>query len=752
MLALRTRDENGRQHTILDARNHRWTSLYSDEGSGFGVLTFDLNRSVDVNHLDIGFGYKAKLSKHLRTILFDGKIYSINSAKSDAGDTIKVEVVGAMAVSEDDEIWQVFCDTRLDMWRTPGELPAGDYRPDSYSTGSNDNGLYLHPNSGTEILDGEQTRLRYDFPADEVAHRFKCDFSLALGAGVLFEGDVASVDLVNFRIYYDNDAGEDNVRVGMTLHNLTKGKKFEIVVLDRPTNYFQAAAASLLTGWEEDDELIVYGPLVRAQITDIAADVITYTDVLGEGNLANGQKISNINKKSVATIQSFNAGADQITVTDEDHLSGWAVEDIIIVGHALFTATMNGAASGTTITYTGEIGERSVSSVTASPMGWIVYNSDQDEFATVDDWTAASSFFDVTVAGDVSGWVDTDNIYIYAPVQVIVRDSAGTMVWPVSDAREGSIPHDRTTVNVTTTGTPDAFEIVMECLVDGEFPGETIFALFSSTRVYSTEDDVTAADVARYALGIMSVAGHGWDSSELDIETSLEKIVEPTYFEFETVRAALTMVCRPGNTNDDAYAWGIRLDDRSRFFLETQSPDDVNYIVQGAAPIQASLDGKVGDSVQQVRARYTGKLGYEQVTDWVTDTDAYFAGSYRRKAINLDTADTDTEALALVQIYLDDNKAAKQSSRFSVRDGAVFTRLGMPVAIEEVKARGGSVIIKGWRFGEAGDDSLGILRRTKKQIVAVEIDYENRTASLSPAGVRSTFTFLMGELSRISAK
>ena len=437
-------------------------------------------------------------------------------------------------------------------------------------------------------------------------------------------------------------------------------------------------------------------------------------------------------------------------MTDEDHVVGWAVEDIIIIGHALFTATMNGAASGTTITYTGEIGERFVS----SDDGWTVYNADQDEFATVDDggWAVGSSQFDVTDSGDVSAWANTDSIYIYAPIQVIVRDSAGAMVWPTSDAREGSIPHDRTAVNVTTTGTPDAFEIVMETLVDGEFPGESIFALLSSTRVYSTEDDVTAALVASYALGIMSASGHGWDSSELDIETALEKIVEPTYFEFETVKAALTAVCAPGNSNDDSYAWGIRLDDRARFFLETQSPDVVNYIVRGAAPIQASLDGKVGDSVQQVRARYTDKLGYEQVTDWVTDADAYFSGNYRRETISLDTADTEEEALTLAQIYLDDNKAAKQSSRFSVQEGGVFTRLGMPVAVEEVKARGGSVVIKGWRFGEAGNASLGILRRIKEQVVAVEIDYENRTASLSPAGVRSTFAFLMGELSRISAK
>ena len=98
------------------------------------------------------------------------------------------------------------------------------------------------------------------------------------------------------------------------------------------------------------------------------------------------------------------------------------------------------------------------------------------------------------------------------------------------------------------------------------------------------------------------------------------------------------------------------------------------------------------------------------------------------------------------------DSAAKRSSRFSVRDGSVFTPLGMPVPIEEVKAKGGSVVIKGWRFAEAGDDSLSVIRRIKEQMVQVEIDYENRTANLSPAGARSTFAFLMGELSRISAK
>lgn len=745
MLALETYDANDAQFIVVDAKGLQWSTHYGENGGGFGYLRFSLPREIGSSYLDIEYGYRVILRKYLSTTLFDGQIRSIEEVSSPDGDAINITCLGWPIVAEDDEILRAFCDKRLNEWMMDSEIPLDEFRPDLYSFGTNGLGLFAHPCNNDEILAEQFTETIYDFFPDEVAERVKCDFSAVLGAGIAFDGTISTVDDVAGTVVYANDAGEGNVEAGMTLQNITQIRTATVQGIVVGTNTITVETPSSLTGWAVNDELSVIGPLFRAQISGIAADVITYTGEVAEDNLANGQTLANITKKSVATIQAFNLGANTITVTNVDHIDGWENNDVIMVGTSLFYGVITGKA-GQTISYGSDIGER----VVDVDISWVMYNETEDEFATVDSWPGTGQVT-LDAGDDLTNWTNGDVIRIYTPIQFGIYDSDDVLVWPATDAREGAIPHDRTTVNELTAGAPTGFKIRATCLVSGTF-AETTFAQLSELRVYSTEDDVTAEMLAKYTLGILSAAGHDWDTDEDDIE-AITKVLEPMVFETSSPKEALSWAASFEDGSDNLVAWGIRLDDRKRFYLETQDLDTINYVVRRTAPMEASMGGDIQETAQQVRAIYTDKLGEQQFTAWQIDTDAYFAGHYRRKSIRLDSVDDDDEATTLATQFLDESKDAKRSARYVVHDGAVFTQAGARVPIDEVKALGSLIMIEDWRAVESGASSTD-LRNTWaiEQIIGVEVDYDAGTASMIPASARSSFASYMSEIARIKSK
>jgi hypothetical protein len=774
-LSLETEDSTGLQHLIEDYLCLQWSTHYGENGGGYGYLRFSLPRDIGHDYLDIGYGYRIILRKYLGTILFDGQIRQIDEGSGPDEDSINITALGWSIVAEDDETLRAFCDMRLNLWRTPQELPAVPeayipgfrvmqdplppgsgvpiggllYRPDLFSANAGAVGLFLHPNTNANITAGDYTIMEYEFFPGETAERFKCELSMLLGTGVVFNGEVQSVSGV--RVYYKNGVGDGSVGAGMSLYNLTQGKNIAITGTDMFLDYIRVESEAAIEDWEEDDVLYVPGPLFGAQINDITGNVITYTDPIGEHNLNTAWPISNLTKRSMATILAYNTAIDTITVTDANDIRSWEAGDFIVIGTSMWYAEINGAPAGAVITYDTDLGTPVVSSDT----DWVLVNMSKSpvEYATVSGWDTTSNQVTVSDAADIAGWANNEALRIFTPLAFSVYDSGGNIIWPTSDPREGAIPRNRTAINVTKTGdgaTPN-FTIRATVFVSGAF-GETSFINLDEVRAYSVQDDVTTEMLAQYVVGLLSASGHDWDNSEDDIE-SITKIIEPMVFELTTPKEAMTWACQFGDGGGSRVAWGIRLDERIRFYLETQVLNRVDYVIRRTAPIEITLGGDIMESWQQVRAIFDNVLGERQYTDWISDSDAYFTDHYRRKSLRLDTVNDPDEAESLARQWLSENKEAKQSARYTAHDGSVFTKYGAPIPIEEVQALGGLVMIEDWRSVEAGISATD-LRNTwaVEQIVGVEIDYDAGTAHLIPASAKSSFEQYMSEIARIRAK
>jgi hypothetical protein len=823
MPELETYDADGNQYIILDATGLQTSSHYGESGGGFGYLKFRLRRPASHENKDIGYGYRVIWRKYKNTYKFDGLIRKIEDISAESTEEVSISAFGMLSIASDDEFLRAYCDKRLSLWKPPSELPKGNFKPNFYSTGSNEVGLYLHPNNGTIIQSNQRTELGYNFYQQETAQRLKVDLSMVLGNGIVFHAQVnpafsaqidtptppsaitytadsgednidigdtlknttrnqtavvatittgtntmtfSSGDITTWEsgdniqilfsgdeMFYDGDSGEDDIYAGMVLWNLTKDREAEITQVYRPDNRITVESAGLLVGWEEDDDVYVAGPLFWAQIEDIVGPVITYTEEIAEGNLSGTPTLINLSKKAIATVASSDTGANTITVSDEDHIDGWDITDVIIIVTSMFYATIASVAddldgSGTvTWTLNSDIG----TPVVSSDVGWVLYNEDLDEFATVDGWTVGSREIGVDTWSEISGWSATEVIRIYTPYRVALHQTDGTRLWPVSDVREGAIPRNRYAINVEPDNeTSTSFHILFRVFISG-VGGESSFAQLSNVRAYSTDQPVTASMLASEAVTMLSQSGHGLSSSEDDVETSIYEI-EPMVFEYMSPAEAMAWACKFGDKLGSKFAWGIRMDDRQRLYLETQDLDRVDYIVRRTGPMRAAVVGDIGDSLQIVRASYTDKLGISRATYWISDVSAYWQEYFRRGTIPAEGVDTHDEAMVIAQLYLNENAAQRKSGKFTVEEGSIFNTQGVPVAIDELRAKGGLVMIEEWRSVDAAGGSADLRSWTVEQIVAVEIDHGSKTANLTPASPKSDLETYLANLARMASR
>jgi hypothetical protein len=573
-----------------------------------------------------------------------------------------------------------------------------------------------------------------------------------------------NIEVNEGRIKYINESGLDTaLEADMVLWNFTQDKQVTIYAVDAANDLIQAEEKSYFSGWEAGDDIFVSGPAFYGVVSDVTGAVVTYETAteIGEGNIATSWPISNISKKSIAEVQSNDTGADTITVTDAGDVESWEEGDVIVQGVSLFYATVANTNYGTggdgdgtgTLEWTAssDLGTRIVSVTT----GWVLYNQTRDSYATVDGWNVASRYIGVDDYTDMNGWTNGDIIRIYTPVRISIHDSADNRIWPAADERQGAIPHHETSIDVTKSGDGDTptFTIRMTTFVDGSFD-ESTFALLNDVRVYSTQSTVTTEYLAQQVATDLSAAGHGWDNSQEDIE-SITKVLEPMFFEYQSYREAMVWACGFGNVSGNRIAWGIRMDDRGRFFLETMDLDAVDYLVRrGNLPMEASVGGTVQESYQGLRGRYRDILGEQQVTDWQwSPTSAYFGDRYRRGSVDLEGVDNETDADALVAVRLEEIQNPQKRSRYRVMDGAIFTPWGAPVPFDEVKATGRLMRIEDWRSVEAGRSSSDLRNSwTTEQIVGVQVDYESRSVELIPGSAKSTFERMLAELARINLR
>ena len=488
-------------------------------------------------------------------------------------------------------------------------------------------------------------------------------------------------------------------------------------------------------------------PRFIAKILSISGAVIMYTEPLGEGNLETWE-ITNASKRAKADISSHAAGSDTITVTDEDDLDGWTPGDVVYIGQYLFWSTLSANAAGAILSFNQP---NNCDDTVRYAVGWALRNITQGEWATVDQWNwdgIVAGTITVTVAGDIAGWITNDEIAIYGPFKFDVRDSADVVLWP-TDWRVGTSPQTSLDISELTTGSPTGFKLRMTCYVAGATTNDQFWWAAKDLKVYSTESIVTASMLAEEAVDILSVSGHGLSDEVGDIEAST-KVLEPMVFEFQSIAQALSWACGYGDGNSNLFAWGIRLTDEKKLFLETQDKATIDYVVRRDGPTTITANGDLQKSLQQVRAIYTDRTGEQKLTGWIYDEGFYFEGKYRRKSIRLSNVDSEEEANELTQLYLDENKEPGRTTRYSVGTGSVFTEAGLQIPIDEIVATGRVSAIEDWRSVETGVSGTDLRDYwTREQIVLVEVNHDAGTATLTPAGQKTAFDAYMAELARI---
>lgn len=493
-------------------------TMYGEEGSGYTFCSFEIPLSeVDGPPL---LGNDITVTLYISTVLFFGTIRETEEISEEGRDLVRIIAGGYLMAAEDDEFLRAFCNTDSSRWKVPSELPGLTFRPDLFTSGTYNRGLYLHANNDAVIASGQYTHTEFEFFDGEVAKRLRTNLSINLGRGIIFDGTVASVSGAD--LVYANDSGEALVRANMVIYNASKEQSATIQSINTSTNTITVTEATAISSWDTPDEIVVAGPLFWAGVSDISSDTITYTEDVGEDNLAAGELLQNMTNKQVAEIASFSAISNTITVTDENAIVDWGEGDLIALCTSLFYAEVASVASdgdgSGTITYSSPRGERVVDGQT----GFVLYNETRDEFATVDAWSIGTNQVGVATYSEVSAWSASDVLRIYAPMRAWVRDSVGAQLWPASDWREGAIKQNARAVDVTTSGSPTKFMVRLESYLPGKFD-ESAFVTCGNLRAYS--DDVPIIDatfIARKVIELLSTSAHGWDSSTWDVWATLE--------------------------------------------------------------------------------------------------------------------------------------------------------------------------------------------------------------------------------------
>lgn len=874
-------DYGGQQRVISDAKGIKFSNHYGADGSGYGYLKFDLERDIGVAHSDVGFGYRVKIRKGFK-VIYDGMIREIGEATREGIGTISVSAVGYIIAAEDaPEILRNFCNVDLSKWEAD-QIPGSSFQPQNYATSSGEDGLIL--NATTQLVEANTyTELKFDFWPGEIAERLKCDVYMNLGNGVtfdgdvdygvIFDGDVLSIDGPNKYVFYKNNSTDSVISVGMTLYNVTQDLSNVITAVDASLDritvttdpaawnaddeiyirnaLFSATISSVasqvitygsdtgeqnisnssvlknitrdeaavvssfdtaldtitVTGdisswvgtdsiaielagiqsstylfyknnsdetkivsgmvvtnisknisttidsvdttlnrikctsspssWVVDDIMFVPGPLFTANVVSVAGSVITYTNETGEGNISTAYELVNLTKKDSSGISSNDTGADTITASGD--VSSWALNDVIIIPAPLFQATVS-TVSSTQITFTGEAGLRIVNSDT----GWVLHNITEDAVATVASWTAPDKL-DVAVAGEISTWTG-DTVYIYTPYSVDLRDSNDDILWP-SDWRLGAVSGLTSGINVTTTGSPTGLKVRFGSYMAGS-GNERSFAKIESVKAYSTLSDITMETLAKAMLTDLAVLGI--DSSESDI-AAITKVIEPSVFEFKDIKEALTETAKFGSQNSSRVAWGLRLNDAKKFFVE-EFPADIGYtLIKEGDRSDVEVTADLGESVQRLRGVYTNALGEQVIMDWLEDTTAYYGSYYVSRTESLSNIDNDTDAQAYLQLILGEDATPPIASSYTVRGEAVRDVYGNVIPFDEVVANGKYIEVEDFRAAITGSQVSDLSGNwVRDRLVAVEIDIDAETVKLTPGQARKTFEVYMAELSRIA--
>jgi hypothetical protein len=191
-ITLTSIDILSQQHDIVDASDITFSNHYSDEGSGFGFLSFSLRRKYGVDYNDIGFGYEIRLTKGLKVFLFNGVITKIEEQNSDS---FNVYAVGKATLLSFDILNFILSDARVNRWLTAC-TSRGSYRPDKFDHSLNwteivnegapeeeeisYDGIEIVPRRGVDFNAEDYYYIRYRFEFGETAKRLRGTYKISL--------------------------------------------------------------------------------------------------------------------------------------------------------------------------------------------------------------------------------------------------------------------------------------------------------------------------------------------------------------------------------------------------------------------------------------------------------------------------------------------------------------------------------------------------------------------------------------------
>ena len=628
---------------------------------------------------------------------------------------MEVSCLGYVSLLKNIEIYDFVGDNRVDRWGTVSEVPKGLYRPDLFNVSSGDGLVSIAPNA-TDDESGrsnEYTDIVYSSEID--IERFDFDYSVSFRGGRIFEANIVSFPS-STEFVYDDSVNNQVLRVGMEIFNTVEGSSVIVVAHDSGTKTVEVSED--ISTWNTTDEVISgSSPFSGEVLLSTGNTVITYSQDIGEDNLASGDLIVNTTKREMATIDTVNTSTNMITFTKN---VSWTYQDVIFKTTPLFSMLINGSVSGTNVPYDTEIGV----DVVSSDAGWIIYNQTRDDFCAVASWSAGS--FDATLSGDVSSWANNDQLVGYQPYKVQILNDGGSVIWPNSN--ETSKLQESDSVSLTSLSTR-SITIRYQNYIKGSGTDENFFAF--SPKVYTVNSGSTQEEVFKY---LMKYFNADFDTSTSDIG-SFTKILLPTVYEFEDLLSVFAEAASTfEETTFNELLWGLNLDDKNTLFLKLK-PDIIDYQVDNSS-LTVKIEEDLDDSLQKITPYYREDETLVFQTP-ITDSTYSFQNEEFYEVQYPDY-------LGTAQAYFDakSNPVPKSSVKVT---GDVFDTSGNKVPFDEIQAKGGFLKIRNLRSSEVTLEGLDV-----QPIKAVEVDLESGTTNIILKDSISDFEKFMAEISRLS--
>jgi len=331
------------------------------------------------------------------------------------------------------------------------------------------------------------------------------------------------------------------------------------------------------------------------------------------------------------------------------------------------------------------------------------------------------------------------------PGKLEVLDSEGSL-WSATATADGSGV-------VTASSGATYFEVRFYVTAAGENTAvdDTVYGELTNAKVFACVGNAVTVDLVAKDL-VTYLADHGLSADISKIEAVARDLPATVVFEQdETPKDAMNWCAQFGGVGDTLLAWGVELNEEKRVYLEHQDLATVRYYVRRNAGLRAQVRGDLKQSRQKLYVVYKTDAGEEQRTDDVEAADEiedfgdyYRRGPYKARG-NIDAA----AAVTLADMVLAAEKKPKVTTSFTVSDRA-YAATGKAIHVNELQA-GGIVILSDFRAYEAMASETDFRTQwTSFELVGVEIDEEQGTARLIPAGDRRSFEQFLARLSAVA--